>query len=160
MGIVADAALVESERSAAKLEGVDTGHTQVDGFGLDVQAVFRDTGSALAEELVSPRRTIAANDVDFSVRMAHGDGELFEDVVEAWVEVADVAGAKIAEEVVEFGDGVRKIFIAAAVNDVDALAGVGVEKDQAMLLRLGDVCGLRGRDGVRLRAKTRRRQQR
>src|SRR5262244_617718 len=48
--------------------------------------------------------------------------------------MTNVTGAMVAEEVVEFGEGSGDVLLAAAVNNIDPLAGVGVEKQQEMFL--------------------------
>ena len=42
--------------------------------------------------------------------------------------MADVTGAMVAEEVVEFREGGGDVLLAAAINNIDPLALVGVEK--------------------------------
>ena len=50
--IVADSAASEGESCKAQRKGVDAGHTQVNGFRLNVKAVSSDTGGASAKRFV------------------------------------------------------------------------------------------------------------
>lgn len=138
MGIVADASAGEGKGRAPESEGIDAGHAEVNGFRLDVKAVFGDAGGVFAKRRIGGRAAIAANDVDFAAGMADGGGEVREDVVEARIEVANVVGDVVAQEVIEPGQGCGDVLRAAAVNDADALAGVGVVEQQGMIL--GFVC--------------------
>jgi len=66
--------------------------------------------------------------------MADRRGEVRQDIVQARIKMANVAGSMIAQEIIEFGECGRKILIAAAINNINPLGGVGVVKQQAMLL--------------------------
>lgn len=48
-----------------------------------------------------------------------------------------VAGAMVAKKVVELAERARNVSAAAAIDDVEVLAGVGVIEAQAMLVQNG-----------------------
>src|SRR5215469_14241906 len=133
MRIVADPAPSKSECSVTQNQGVDAGHAQVNRFSLDVKAILRDAGGVSAESCVGGRSAVATDDVDFAAGMADGSREVGENVVETRVEVADVVGDVVAEKVVEPGQGRGNVLRAAAVDDVESLAGVRVVQKQRMV---------------------------
>ena len=51
-------------------------------------------------ELVAPRRTISADNVDLPVGIVNGSGQIVKQVEQARIEVMDVTGAMIPKKVV------------------------------------------------------------
>ena len=134
--VVANAAAMEGESCFAQLERVDARHAQVDGFGLNVEAVLGDAVSVSAKRFVRRRSAIAADDVDLAAGMTDRDRQIVEDIVETGIEMANVAGAMIAEEIIELGERGGNELVATAVNNISPLGGVRVVKQQMMILAL------------------------
>jgi hypothetical protein len=123
-GIITHATAAERESGIAQRPGIDSRDANIDRVRLHMQAVFCDARGARAEEFIAPGGTVAADDIDFPARMTDGGREIGKNVEDAMIVVLDVTGAMIAKEMVELFFGLGKIEIAAAVNDVDAFAGV------------------------------------
>src|SRR5579863_8030025 len=101
VGIVADTAASERQRGVPDTGSRNAGQANVDGLGLHMHAMQGDAGRMGPQELVAPRRTIAADDVDFGVRMAGGGDQIGEEIEQAGIEAANVAGPMIAKEVIQ-----------------------------------------------------------
>ena len=57
-----------------------------------------------------------------------------EDIVQARIEMANVTGAMIAQEIVELGERARNVLVTLAVNKFNPLSGVRVVKPQTAIL--------------------------
>src|SRR6266481_5781307 len=134
--IVAHAAPTQGESRFAQLERVDAGHTQVDRFRLNVKAVFGGSGGVSAKRFVRRRSAVAAYDVDLAAGMSDRRCEIREDIVQARIEMANVARPMIAEEIIELGERARNVLVTTAVNKFNPLTGVRVVKQQEMILAL------------------------
>ena len=62
--------------------------------------------------------------------------EIGEDIVQVRIEMADVARAMIAQEIIELRERAGNVLIAAPVDDIQPFAGVRVVKQQLMFLDL------------------------
>jgi len=102
-----------------------------------MHAVAGYAGGAGAKEFIAPWGTVATDDVDLGVGAAEGSGEIGENVEDVGIIVFHIACAVIAEEMVEFGFGLGKERVSAAINDVNALAGVRVIEAKMVLLAGG-----------------------
>lgn len=142
-GIITDAAAAERESGIAQRQGIDTRDANIDRVRLHVLAIFCDPGGAAAEKLIAPGGTVAADDIDLRAGMADRGGKIGKNVEDARIVVLDVAGAVVAEEMIKPLFGLRKIKIAAAVNDVDAFAGVRMKEAEMMFL-VRTINGARG----------------
>jgi len=130
--IVADTAAVQIERGVAQTSGGNARHANVDGLAQHVLAVLGDADSGAAKKFVAPRRAVAADNVDFSAGMADGGGQITEQIEKARIEINDITGAMIPQEMIEAIDRVGKIGIALAIDDIDALIRVQMKEQQAM----------------------------
>jgi hypothetical protein len=124
--VVAHTSAAESKRGIAKSECVYPGDADIDGVRLHVQAVLGDAGRARAKEFVAPGTAIAADNIDFSVGMADGSGEIREDVKDVRIVMLDFASAMVAKEMIELRFGFRKKEIAPTIDDINVLSSVGV----------------------------------
>ena len=127
---------MKGESRLAQLERVDAGHAEVDRFCVSVKAILGDTGGVSAKEFVCSGGAVAANDVDLAAGMADRRGEIGEDIVQTRIEMANVARPMIAQEIIEFGKGVRKVLVALAVNDINPVASMSVVEQQEVILAL------------------------
>ena len=134
--IVAHTAASQSESSLAQFERVDAGHPQVNSFRLNVKAVPCNSRGMSSERLVSRRGAVAADDVDLAAWTADRRGEIREDIVQAWINMTNIAGPMIAQEKIELAERFRNVCVAPAVNDVNPLSGVGVVKQKEMIVAI------------------------
>ncbi len=74
---------MQTEGSVTQLRRRNSRQTNVDRFGLHMQAVLCHAGvrTARAQELVAPARTVAANHIDFTTGIAERRGQVVEKVV-------------------------------------------------------------------------------
>jgi hypothetical protein len=94
-GIVADPAAAQGQGSIAEARSPDPRQTYVDGHGLHMETVQGYAAAVCAQELIAPGRAVAANHVDFGVRMAGCDGQVVQQIEETGVVVVDIAGAVV-----------------------------------------------------------------
>ena len=135
-GVVADSAAVHGEGRVTDLDGGNAGDADVDGFGLHVFAVERDSAAVFTQVVVTPGSAITADDVDFAAGMAETGHEIVQKVEFADVVGLHVSSAMVAQEMIELGDGGGQILIADAVDDVNMLARMKVIETKTVLLRL------------------------
>jgi len=124
--IVAHTAASQSESSLAQFERVDAGHPQIDSFRLNVKTVLCDSRGMSTERFVTRRGAVAADDVDLAAWTADRRGEVREDIVQARINMTNIAGPMIAQEKIELGERLRNVCLAAAINNVNTLSGVRV----------------------------------
>ena len=96
---------MKGEGDVSQLRSGDSRHADVDGFSLHMQTVGGDTRRGAAEKLIAPGRPVAANDVDFGFGLPNGDGQIVQQVKNAPVQLNHVAGAMIAQKLVQVIDG-------------------------------------------------------
>jgi hypothetical protein len=136
MGIVTNSTAMERKGSLAQPFRVHTRHPNVDGLGLHVQAVFGHPWSVRAEEFVSPWCTISADDVDLAARMAHGYRQFLKKVEESRIEMTNVPSPMVAQEIIQFSQGTGDVILSLAIDNVNSLASMRLEKQQAICLHL------------------------
>jgi hypothetical protein len=134
--VVTDAAAMQLESGVSKASSRKTGQADVDGFGLHVEAVHRDTGVSMtgAQELVGLRCAIAANHVDLAVGPVNRCKQIVQQVEDARVVVMNLAGAPVTQEIVEPLKSPRQVGVTAAINNVNVLVGMRVEEISLVLL--------------------------
>lgn len=133
--IITHSAASEGQRRIAKSESVDARNTDVDGVSLHVLAVLRYPRRAGAQEFITPRSTVSTDNVDLRVGMTNGGGQIGEKVENVRIVVLYVAGAMIAQEMIELSFRLRQILVAATVDNVNMLTGVRVIQPKVVLLR-------------------------
>src|SRR5215475_13417643 len=99
------------------------------------------------ERFVSRRGAVAADDVDLATWTADRRGEIREDIVQARINMTNIAGPMIAQEKIELGERFRNVCVASPVNDVNALTGMGVVKQKEMIVAVMKGRPLRGHPG-------------
>ena len=131
--IIAHAAAMERESGLAQPERVDARHAQVDRFRVGVKAVLSDTGGVSAKRFVCRRGAVAADDVDLAGGVPDRRRESRQDVVQARIEMANVAGSMIAQEIIEFGKSAWNVLVAVAVNNIKPFTRVRVVEHEEMI---------------------------
>ena len=142
-GIISNASAMQGKCRIPQCRRTDAGDPNVDRHGLHVQAVLRNGWRARSQECVAPRSAIAANDVDFGVRSPQLLLDRLKQIELARIIGVHVARAVVTQEVVQARQGARDIPITDPVDDIDALARMGVKQAQPMLLSCwrGGTCG-------------------
>lgn len=135
--VVADSSAMQVDSGVTQGQGIDPGNANIDGVRLHVQAVSRYAGGAGAKEFIAPRGTVATNDIDFGVGAAERSGEISENVEDVRIVVFNVAGAVVAQEMVELVFGLRQEGVSAPIDDIKTLAGVRVVEAKMVLLHGG-----------------------
>ena len=130
--IVADAASPESQGRVPKDKRIYSWNANIDSVRLHVQAVSRDTGRSGAKKRIAPRGAVAANDINLGIRVTNGSRQVCEDVEDMRIIVLHVAGAMVAEEMIQLLLRLRGVFVAMAIDNVNVLAGVGVVEAYAV----------------------------
>ena len=125
-GIEADSAGVEREGSVPQLDRAYARDADVDGLGQHVLAVLGNAGlgAASAKEVVTPRRAVAADDVDKAVGAPERGHQRVEDVELLRIVAADVLRSMIAQKVIELVERLGNVGISHAIDDVDVFPGV------------------------------------
>ncbi len=131
--IESDASTAKSQREIPHFLSLHSRQTNVDRLRLHMKAVFGDTGGVGPQKFVAPGGAVTADDVDLAVRMLRHDGEVREQVKQARIEMMDVAGAMIAQEMIQLIQRFRHVSLAAAINEVDVFARVCVIKTKPSL---------------------------
>jgi hypothetical protein len=102
-----------------------------------VLAVQGDAVSVLAQVVVAPRSTVAADDVDYAVGMAEASHEIVQKIEFMDIVSFYVSGAMIAQEMIELRDSVRQILVSDAIHDVDVFTSVKVIEAEPVLFGRG-----------------------
>src|SRR3974390_2686549 len=97
--IIAHTAAAERQRRIPKSEGIDPWDADIDGLRLHVEASSCYAVGMRAQELVAPRCSITANDLNLCSGMPHGCVQIGKDVKDARIVVLHLSGAMIAEEI-------------------------------------------------------------
>ena len=129
-GVISHSPAMQAERRVAQFGGGDSRQANVNGLCLHVEAMLGHTGvgAAGAEEFVGLRGAVAADHVDFTPRIVHRLGQVIQQVKQSGIEVMNIAGAVIAQKMVQPVERRGQIRIAAAIDDIQPLVGVGVIK--------------------------------
>jgi hypothetical protein len=118
---------MKRESRVSKVDRGDAGEPNVDCFCLHVKTVLGNTRGMSPQEFVAPGRTVAADDRDLGVGLADGGSEVRKEIKEMRIVAKLISSAVVTQKVIEFGNRVLEINVATPVNDVDALARMGVE---------------------------------
>jgi len=85
-----------------------------------------------AEEFVAPRSAIATEDVDLKVRIPECGSQVVEQVEHSRVALVNCAGPVVAQITVEANVGILIVSLTIAVDDVEVLSRMCVERPQAV----------------------------
>src|SRR5580698_3391766 len=126
MRVVAHATATQCQRRPPQSERVNSGHAQVNRFRLNVQAVLRDSGSMRAQQFIRRRGAVATNNVNLSAGMSHRRGEIGQNIVQARIEMAHLAGIMIAQEIIQLGQRARNVLLPAPEHNFQPFVRVRV----------------------------------
>jgi hypothetical protein len=99
-GIVAHAAAMKGKGDIAQALRFYAGYSEINRLRLEVEATLGNPFAMGAKKLVAPGCAVPANDIDFSAGTAQGHREFLQDVIELGIEMVNLSGAMIAEEIV------------------------------------------------------------
>jgi hypothetical protein len=128
---------MQAQCRVTQLRGRNSRQADVDCLSLHVQAVLRHAGmrTARAEEFVAPGRTVAANHIDFTARIAERCGQVVKKVEQVRIEMPHISGAVIAQEIVKRIERLGNVLIPATINDVEPLARMSVIEAEPVFVR-------------------------
>src|SRR5580765_6121239 len=117
-----------------------------------MQAVDGHAMSMGAQELIAPRRAVAADDINLEIRIPEFGREVVQQVEHPRIIFMNLAGAVVAQIMVQLRQRFWIIAGAVTVNDIQTLASVSVKKMQAVrtvrdILKLQLGCGSRDMPG-------------
>jgi len=130
--IVADAAAIQGQGGRSQLFRADSGNANVDGLRLHVQAVSGYAARTAAKEGIAPGRAIPADHVDLRFWASQFRSQIAEQVEKPRIKVVHLAGAMIAQKIVQLGYGFRHVMIAFAVDHVDRLRRMCVKEPETI----------------------------
>ena len=107
-----------------------TGNTNVNSLSLHMQAVRGHAGRSLSQELIAPRTTISANDVNLRLRTSCRSGQIMEQVEQTGVKSINCSRAMIAKKSIEAINCIWEVSVTPPVNQVNLLVRVGMVEPQ------------------------------
>lgn len=108
----------------------NAGDPDINCHRLHVEAVKSHAVSVSAEVFIAPGSAIAADYIDFEIRIAERGSEIVQQIEYPRIVRAYIAGAMIAQIVVQAVKGFLIISMAIAVDDIEPLACMRMEKPQ------------------------------
>ena len=116
--------------SVSQVRGGNAGDADIDCHRLHVETFAGHAVSVGAEVFIAPGGAIAADYIDFEIRIAEGGSEIVQQVEDSRIISANIAGAVITQIVVEPVQRFLIVSTAIAVDDIEALSGMGMEEVQ------------------------------
>jgi hypothetical protein len=124
--VIANSTTAQRQRRIANLRTGNSGNANVDGLRFHVLAVLGNPVPMLPKVVVAPGGAVTADNIDFAVRVSQLDQQVVQQIEFLEVIVLYIAGAVVAEKMVQLGDTVGQILIADPINHIDMLAGMQV----------------------------------
>lgn len=128
--VVADTAPMKRQGNIPQLCGRDPGHPNVNGHRLHVQTVACDAVSMSTQEFVAPRCSETTNDIDLKIGIPEGSSQVVEEIKHPGIVFMNFTGAVVAQKTVQASQGFQVVSFATAVNNVQSLSSVCVNKMQ------------------------------
>lgn len=133
LGVVTNSPAMQFQGSVSQARRRDARYADIDRHRLHMQAVKGDTMTVRAQKLIAPRRPIAADDINFRIRLPKLGSQVVEQVEYSRIVMVDVAGAVITKIFVESCQSFREIAVTPPIDNVKAFAGVRVEQPKAII---------------------------
>jgi hypothetical protein len=124
--VIAHAAPVKVQCGIAQSACRNSRQPDVNSHGLHVQAVLGHRRRAAPEKFVAPRRSIAADNIDFFVWPAGGTSQIVEQVKHPRIIGMDFARSVVPQKVFQLLKRYGIIGISVAIDDIKALVRVRV----------------------------------
>ena len=136
--IIPHAAAPQSQGRVSELQGRRPRKTNINRFGLNMQAVLGDARRMGTQILVAFGRPITANDVDFGVRTANGLFSIPQDIENPRIVVMHLSRAVVAQKMVQLRQRGGDIRIAMAIHDIQMFTGMGMVKPKVAVRNRGE----------------------
>jgi|SRR5580693_4912283 hypothetical protein len=132
--VVADPAPMQFQGGIAQLGSRHAGKPDIYRFRLHVQTVLGDSGvrAARTQKLIRAWSSIPADDINLGRGTTEGSGQVVQQVKHPWIVMVHIAGAIVAQVLVEAVERLWQVCVAAAVDDVESLIGMDVVEPQAV----------------------------
>src|SRR5205807_2809815 len=88
-----------------------------------------------AQVAIAPGSAVTANNIDFGVWLSNRGGEIAQEVEQPWIDMMDVSGAMVTQEMFKLVNGLWHIGVADAIYHINALVGVRMKEPQPVDLR-------------------------
>jgi len=93
-----------------------------------METVLRNAGGVGPQEFVAPWRTVAADDGYLGIGLACSGCKVRQKIKQMGIVMKPLAGAVVTQKVIQPAKCVVEVSVATAIDYVDALAGVSMEK--------------------------------
>src|SRR5208283_1514870 len=123
---------MQRQRSISQLLGRNAGHPDVNGHCLHVEAIAGHAMPMRAEEFVAPGRAVAADDINLEIGIPQRHSQVVQQVEDSGIVLVNFAGAVVSQIAIQACERFRIVAFAVAVDDVQSLPGMCVEKMQAV----------------------------
>jgi hypothetical protein len=124
--VVAHATPMKVQRRIAQGRRRNSGQADIDGHGLHVQAVLGYGRRAASQKFVAPRRSIAADNVNFLIRPARGGNQVVEQIEDPRIVGMDFARPVVPQKVFQLLQRHGIIGVSMAIDNIKALVRVRV----------------------------------
>jgi hypothetical protein len=136
-GIVADAPQLQRCRCIAQVLELDAGHTNVDRFALDVQAVSRDAtvgAAAFLQHRIGLWRAISGNDVEGLVA-TQAAVQRKEQIEQLWIDGLDRVDTEVPKQQVDLAERAGHVVPGATIRGRQPLVRVRMKERERPLGR-------------------------
>jgi hypothetical protein len=130
VSVIADSASMKRYCSVSQSRRGDAGDPDINCHRLHVEAVKGHSVSVCAEVFITPGGAIAADYIDFEIRIAERGSEIVQEIEDPRIIGANIARTVIAQIVAQPIKRFPVVSVAIAVDDVEALSCMGMEKVQ------------------------------
>lgn len=135
--IVANTPAPQVQSGIPHSRGGNSRQPDVNGFCLHMEAIEGNARvrGARTQEFVARWRAVSTDDIDLAAVIVNGRCQVVEQVEQVGIEMVHISRAAVAEVVVEFGQGFRQVTLAAPVDNIESLVGMGVVEAKAVFAR-------------------------
>jgi len=119
---------VKRQGSTSEIACGDPWETNIDCPGLHMETVLRNAGGVGPQEFVAPWRTVAADDGYLGIGLPCSGCKVRQKIKQMGIVMKPLAGAVVTQKVIQPAKCVVEVSVATAIDYVDALAGVSMEK--------------------------------
>ena len=130
--VIPHAATTERQGSIPQLSGRNPGYSDVNGHRLHVKTLTGHAVSMSAEEFVAPGRTVAADYINLKIGIPQPSSQVMQKVEYPRIVLVNLAGAVVSKITIQTRQGFLIVAFTIAVDNVQALTGMCVEKMQAV----------------------------
>src|ERR1700674_332756 len=123
---------MQRQRSIPQLCGRNARYSDVNGHRLHVDAIAGHAMPMRAEELVAPGRAVTADDINLKIAIPKRSSQVVQKVEYPGIVLANFAGAVVSQIATQACERFRIVAVAVAVDDVQSLPSMCVEKMQAV----------------------------